>query len=571
MTTLHTEPENPSRPDSRIATFALVALLLTSGYLVLFNLDQTPFWSDEAYVAIHGRNLAEQGRITSWDGRNLYAYRNGSMLYEDLSPRNPPLDYLVTAGSFAVFGPTTWAARFPFAVAGLVSLAVLALLVRSRVPEHPWLACFVVGVAGLSPLFVLNARLCRYNALAMLFAITSYLAYDRYIRADRRNPAWCVMLCLSSVLLFYAHFLVALAFLGALALVFVVFDARRIGPRDWLALLLTGAGFLALTVPYAVRFEITNNPAADIQSSNAPWWWQHMLLVLWNLRETNFTGALPWTIGLVAVVLLARGATGADDFVRRSLVLGGTYVVLIGLASPQPTAVTSRADVRYLVGSIPILAIPVGYVAWRLARRAPVAGVALAGLLVCCNAASMVPGISAFQWRLPAYLSEIHHPYPTSYDAAIGFLRAHAEQDDAVYASPEYMSYSLLFYEGDHVYLGCLLNEKSPIPAETIDSLDAPLRLEENFPNWVIAFGGHPHTRERLDYFSRSHLHDREPRRFRYELAETFPVHWFESHRPELTDHSFGPRHPEPGERVFVFRRVEVTEEPAVPAAEGAR
>lgn len=527
------------------------ALILASSYLVFFNLDQTHFWDDEAQVGMMATNLLETGRITGWDGRNLFAYRNGRSLDGSLRPRTPPLDYVIAAGSFRVFGRSTWAGRFPFAVLGILTLVVLFVFVRRASPETPWLGCWLVGILGLSPLFVLNARAGRYNAPCMLFAITAFLAFEGLLSGRGRKPLWTGLLCVSSGLLFYAHFLMAAGFLVALAVVFVVFEASRAKVVDWGLLVLAGLGFLAATIPYAVRYAIWERPDMEVAE---PWLLRHAKLVAWNLRELNTIGMLPWAVCVLAIFAIRRSSPSAHArFAAKALALGLVYTVTIALLSPQPTFEPNKADVRYLVAAIPILAIPVGYAAWWLGARFSLAGLALAGTLVACNSLS-VPNVH--RWMLPGYLAEIHQPYPTNYGAVTRFLAEHADDEDVVYAYPEHKNYPLVFYLGDRLRFGCLIDETSPI-REQVDELDAPLRLEDHFPRWFIAFGNTLDAKDRFEYFSRVHEVEGRPRRFEYVPRATIPLHARDTHRPELFLHSFGPFEPRPREMVYVFERVE--------------
>ena len=45
-----------------------------SAVLVLPRLGERLFWDDEANTAILARNLLRFGRMTAWDGTNLFGY-----------------------------------------------------------------------------------------------------------------------------------------------------------------------------------------------------------------------------------------------------------------------------------------------------------------------------------------------------------------------------------------------------------------------------------------------------------------------------------------------------------------
>ena len=98
-------PESLVSPRLRgsVKVWAAGLILVTSGYLTLTGLDNTYFWDDEATVSIVAKNFLSTYQFTGWDGRNLYAYRNGTTLDRDLNVHEPPLDILVAALSFGAF------------------------------------------------------------------------------------------------------------------------------------------------------------------------------------------------------------------------------------------------------------------------------------------------------------------------------------------------------------------------------------------------------------------------------------------------------------------------------------
>ena len=155
----------------------LIAILIfvSCTYLSLARLDNTYFWDDEAQTGIIARNLLSTGRLTGWDGRNLLAIRNGATLDKNLRSSYPPLPFLVTATSFVAFGPSTWAGRLPFVIAGLTGLSIFAFVLRYDfgtmvvliIPGTPKVLngiklCFLVIVVGKKARIMWNlTRLLR--------------------------------------------------------------------------------------------------------------------------------------------------------------------------------------------------------------------------------------------------------------------------------------------------------------------------------------------------------------------------------------------------------------------------
>ena len=212
------------------------------------------FWDDEAQVGIIAKNLAEQGKLTGWDGRNLYAYRNGTLLDEGLRPINPPLDYLLAAASFKIFKPTTFAGRFPFVLAGLSALIVFGILLRLDFGKSNGLWVYAFGILAFSTNFLLNIRQCRYYALALLFSTLVFLMYRLCL--IRKDTIWFVLLGLSSVLLFYSNWFLCASFLLALGAFHVIFQRRSFDMKSWIKAGGSALIFLAATVPYAIHYRI---------------------------------------------------------------------------------------------------------------------------------------------------------------------------------------------------------------------------------------------------------------------------------------------------------------------------
>jgi len=544
----------------RAAGAVLLVLLLVVSYLTLRRLDSAALWDDEAFTAIIGKNFLSSGTLTGWDGRNLWGYRNGATLDADLRTINPPLDSLVAAASFRVFGVSTWSARFPFALAGIVGLVVLAWILRQELGADPWLWFYVLASVGLSVNFLLSIRQCRYYALALLFGLGLYASYRRFLREHRwRDAAW---IALFAVLLFYAHFMLCAAFALALALAHVVLHRRELPFSQWRKVALAVAGFLALTVPYAVSLRLWDRP--DLQFHD-PWYLRRIKLLGWHLRELNGSGFLPWMLVLAGGLVLYRARHRRPEAVRVAVewvLLGVCNVLVLALFAPTPTSLAQVADTRYFIASFPFLAGAVGlacYVA-HFHRRVIVwlvLALALSTNLPSAMLPASRPGSWAPRWLLPAYLREIHEDYPTSTSEVVSFLDEQASAEDTYFALPDYMNYPVLFYVGDRLRLCCILGDQTPLPRQTLERLDAPVFVDRDFPDWLIGFGNQPLTGRALSYFSRPHEEQGRVVSQQYELARVLDVYWAQTQRPELEFHHFGPvRDFRPdSEGVWVYRR----------------
>lgn len=540
---------------------SLFYLLLFAGaaVLTLARLDEPAFWEDEAETAFVARAFLRTGEFSGWDGRNLHAYDGGTAMDAQLRYINPPLQYAVTAASFKLLGVSTWTGRFPFVVVGLLALAVFAAVLREEFVGFSALRLYAFAVLALSVTFSLYARQCRYYTLTLLFGLLVFYFYRLAVRAPR---LWkFLLLALAATGLLYSHYLVAGAFLCALGTVHLIFHARRTAREFWLGLALAVAVFAVLTLPYALSRQIWVR--ADMERGGA-WLDGHATILWWSLRDVNWLLCLPWTmaLGLAWFLWRARKEEAVPRAAREWLVFALADIFLLVLIGPNPNWSTQLADLRFFFPLAPFLAGLAGVFLWFVHRRSPFGAVALLVLMTCSNLPALNPLRPKHRWLLPAYLGELRAPYPTAYGRAAEFLLSRAQPGDTVYAASHHMNFPLMFYTGDRLKFCGLLDRKTPLPRAALARLDAPLWVEENFPDWFVSFGWNDNRQQTLDYFSRPHEHAGKPRRFRYEPVATLGIYWYPSGRPELPWHTFGPvtdYHPL-SQGVHVFRRVEVKE-----------
>ncbi|MBI5775286.1 MAG: glycosyltransferase family 39 protein [Verrucomicrobia bacterium] len=540
---------------------AHLILFAVAALLALARLDEPAFWEDEAETAFVARAYLRTGEFSGWDGRNLHAYDGGTAMDAQLRYVNPPLQYAVTAASFKLLGVSTWTGRFPFVFCGLLALALFAVVLREEFREFPTLRLYAFAMMALSTSFFLYLRQCRYYSLALLFGLLAFYLY----RHARRAPRWWKfpLLALAAAGLFYSHYLVAAAFLLALGATHLVFHARRTSREVWIGVAVTVVIFAALTLPFALSRQIWVR--ADMERGGA-WWPGHATQLWWNLRDVNWLACLPWTMGLGLFWFLrrAREDENAPRAAWQWLALALAYLVFLALLGPNPNRSVGLADLRFFFLLTPFLAGLAGAFLWFVHQRSRLVSGALLVLITCSNLPALNPLRPRHRWLLPAYLAELSTPYPTAFGRAAEFLAARAQPGDTVFAQPHAMNFPLMFYAGDQVKFCGLLDEQTLLPHAALAKLDAPLWVNEHFPDWFVSFGWNEERQRWLNYFSRAHEHAGRNRQFRYEPVTSLGVYWYPSGRPELPWHTFGPvtdYHPL-SQGVHIFRRVEVKKPP---------
>jgi hypothetical protein len=280
--------------------------------------------------------------------------------------------------------------------------------------------------------------------------------------------------------------------------------------------------------------------------SGESWYQRKTTLLWWNLREFDMLG-LPWMVAvMLAVVLILEWRK--DKNTRRVLefaCLSIGFAVFVAMLSPQSVRTVEVADVRYLFPAVPFLAALTAAVVHFVHRRGRLWAAALFLVIVTTNLLGANPWGWRFRWLLPAYISEVHRDYPTSYSEVIAFFRQNARQDDLVATWPEHTNNPILFYLGDKVRLCCLLDKHTSLPMETVEELErsgAPLLADRHYPDWIVFFGRHKVCQDILTYFSRTHVRNAESVRMDYRPVAALDIYCYDTQRPELHLHSFGPK-----------------------------
>jgi len=544
------------RPRGQVV---VIGLLVLSAYLLFMGLGRTAFWDDEAEVAIVARNYLRTHTLTGFDGRNLLAYRNGTTLDADLLDRQPPLMFYVAAGAFRFLGVSELAGRVPFALLAAFSLLLFLRIVRRDFEGQPLVWLYSLAAFGLSTNFLLNGRQCRYYSLVLFFGLLTYDLYracqqrlevdpETHVPGGWRPPLLgLTLLGLGVAGLFFSHFLLAGAFLVALAVVHAVPRIARGKPHAMAAVawrqvywLLPVVVASAVCVPYSIRHRPWERP--DLQVDPSPWWVvisEKLLDVLDYLFSINGANILP-AVGLLGLWLAFRKkATGGDSparpFLFRWLALAVLYVVFLGVIGPR-----GAASDRYLILSVPFACGCMGvWLAQLHQERSRFLSLTLLFVLIGSNVLAVPSALANYSLLLPRYLLEIHSPFPTASEAAAHAIRNVANKDDSVMTLPAFQSLPLMFYAGDKVHLCALLDAKTPLPVESLAAADSCLWIDRSAPRWIVMFGAQKSLSDQLRERGFSNPDEMATH---YAIFRDLNVYFQDTQRAEPRAHTFGPR-----------------------------
>ncbi len=230
------------------------SVLLIGALLLLYRLDDTNLWQDEAETAIVSRHLLAYGLPLSTDGTD-WVQQAGQSFVEFTSDYvwiyHSWLQYALTAVAFAVLGPSTLSARLLFALAGLVTLLFFYAFVSRWLGDKRIARVATVLLLFCIP-FLLLMRQGRYYALAALFTL---FTIDAYLRLRSGTP-WAVpYFVLSAVLLYHSHYGAFFPTLIALGMHLLLSHPERMLLHRFLS---AGLITAALVLPWALFMRVWN-------------------------------------------------------------------------------------------------------------------------------------------------------------------------------------------------------------------------------------------------------------------------------------------------------------------------
>jgi hypothetical protein len=324
-------------------SLSAVVLILSCG-LLFFRLGHYSLWYDEADTALFAKGIARTGDTLALIDHNLYAYQNGALLKNLHSRYQPPVPYYLAAPFVGVNGTGTFWPRFPFAVCGLLSVAlILYWMSRSQLSASTWIVFSLGLLSNVS--FFLFCRQCRYFSLTIFLSLAIV-----YLYLNWKGRWWeIVEIVLASILLLGTNYLSYAALYAMLGCDYLLFARRErrlkigqllliFGPQ-----LLVGMGIMWVFNPFGTEV------APDLPGRNLIL--DKLELLWWNFRDLNDS---EFYVGAVLLAALPVYIWTRNIWLLRGIIATVCFIVTIVIFSPQHVALTYVANVRYLIPLIPL-------------------------------------------------------------------------------------------------------------------------------------------------------------------------------------------------------------------------
>lgn len=320
---------------NRKTAFALFLILLVGVFLRLRNLDKDLLWQDEAEVVIYAKQILSNGfpneyyrgiplyvspLINETIDSEMYQYKQRD--FRDTLPvYHPMADAYLTALSFFFLGTSTFAARLPFALLGIVSIFLVYKLGEFLYNEKVGLFASVLQV--MNTLLILYERQDRYYSLSIFgFLATIYFSLKAF-KTD--SISYYVLSSISLVLLFYSQPIIAI-------IVFALLFFYNICTGDYKVFykknyLLSLTIILAFLIPYLIIIRPWNIEGLHISTTDIM---EKLIISLFFLNGITYNiGFIPFCIS--AIFLLHRSSL-SDKFIILSWLV---YIAIALVMTPS--------------------------------------------------------------------------------------------------------------------------------------------------------------------------------------------------------------------------------------------
>lgn len=435
---------------------AAAAVVFVAALLIFIRLDQRVLYIDEAETALLGRTTLAHGIPTAHDGKNLISQElEHEHDARDVWRWTPWLEKYMTAASFAVLGESTFSARFPFALLGLLSVVSMYPLALAWFRDR-WVGVLAMAFLALSVPFLLHVRQCRYYSITIFASIWVFYFLMGLVRG-RRGAVLGFTLAMTGV--FEANTLTFMATCGALVPCVLWLGVTR--AVLWRAAL--AAVFIAiLNAPWFFYFDILGRTGHRLD----PYWWNVRILTELTAHYT-----FPF-VALLLFLLLAwwfrkrRNGSG-PPLLDRHTWRAFASLLTFGAACIFALSMAPWCYYRYMANLLPLAALLMAVMCGAVLRWQRVVGVIFTACLLLTGVfheASVWP-FSARLANLPLagrsfpvfdtffplgnYLYEVTHPYVGPMEGLLQFLRQHVRPEDRIYIS--YGDLILKFYMNNEI------------------------------------------------------------------------------------------------------------------------
>ncbi|MBC7232640.1 MAG: hypothetical protein H5T68_05310 [Chloroflexi bacterium] len=438
--------------------------LLVAALLLFGRLDDMYLWQDEAETALVSRHLLAYGLPLASDGKTWVQQTDDpfvSFRHNYIWIFHSWLQFALVALAFAILGPTTFAARLPFVLVGLITYAFFHGFVSRWLKDGRTVRVATLLLLFCVP-FILHLRQCRYYALV---AFMTLVILDAYLRL-RTEERWALpYFILAAVLLYHSHFGAFFPTMVALSMHFFLSKPRG---KMLYQFLLALAVIAVLVLPWAYFMRIWNRGQLFLLDRFLAHLGQYFMFITVWIFPLILVPVL-----LVAWMRRSRNNGLALNPAQSTFCEVAGSVVLLNLFILSVSAAFDWVFFRYILHLVPLLLVLLAIVVVLIMERHLILGAAMLGMLVTCNVLHILPytfsGIKHINWQhlwpgseafgalqrrwavavyfrsdILMYAQQLTHSYEGPIEGLVHYLSQHAKPGETVVVNDEELP--LMFY-----------------------------------------------------------------------------------------------------------------------------
>lgn len=247
-----------------------ILISLFAVFTHLWRLDAVSLWRDEATTACWAREISNSSEFSPrvWNGSVLAVQGADAHDFNRhlLPAMQGWLQFYVTALFFKLFGITTFTARLPFALLGLLGVYLL-YKIGITIFNSEKMGLLAALLTSVSFPYLLYVRECRYYALSLVSCMLIIFEVIRYIKNNEigQRVFFYFRLGLWGFLLYFSNYLTFATFWGCLLVFFLINWDKRVFVKFMLTSLVLGAvlsgEFLLLHLDFIADSTVTDKPS----------------------------------------------------------------------------------------------------------------------------------------------------------------------------------------------------------------------------------------------------------------------------------------------------------------------
>ena len=420
--------------------------------LLVIGTQLHPLWADEAETAFFARTVNEKGLPYAFDGVNVTSQAGGAALDKRLLNHiNPWLQFYLVAGSFRLFGQSSFTARLPFLPFAVFSIPLIYYLAL-KLTGNKRTALMACSIACTSVPFILFSTQARYYSLTVFFGLSFILAALHL--PDKK--LWPKILLVGSLAVmlhsnyFSSAILYAAVFPAFLWNTFSVTKKKDTTIKMGILYVFLGiAGFL-LFLPWFLYADPLGSPEGLLISSFADFIQGLPLWFYIATRYFNNDNTFP-TVFVLLICALFFTKKRLEESFHGVAFLSFVILVYLGiitfLSAYMVTSHTFFTEIRYNLVLIPLFfilnAILFSFL-WSFNK-------AVCTIVLFLYLSTNIFTLNSLRSFPLEYLGEMLHPYKTSNEVVAEYLKKYAKDKDTAFVNSDRAHESLIFLLGKKI------------------------------------------------------------------------------------------------------------------------